>query len=55
MKSPSGLHCPSCGSDLSTIVDTRKGENIKVRKRRCFKCREVYETIETIAKQTEKA
>mgnify|MGYP001380009505 CR=1 FL=1 len=43
-----GIFCPRCGSELSTIFDTRKVPGGKKRLRRCFKCEHVYPTIERV-------
>lgn len=42
------MYCPACGSDMSAVLETRKGVASVRRRRRCLHCGERYTTIETV-------
>jgi transcriptional regulator NrdR family protein len=49
-----GLHCPKCGSKLSTVKETREGDDAKRRRRKCHKCGESFWTDERVEQGRER-
>lgn len=40
--------CPYCGSDQSTVLDSRQGEQSRRRRYACPSCQQRFSTIETV-------
>ena len=45
--------CPKCGSEVLSIYDTRKKNNVVWRRRKCVMCGEKFATVEILSDDLE--